>query len=58
MKLFFNINVEQEVNGPHRSREKTVQINKHIRLFHNVEQEEQNPIIFFLRIECFLFEQT
>ena len=27
--------IEQEAHGPQRSSEKTVQINKHIRLYHN-----------------------
>ena len=28
---------KQEAHGPHRSPEKTVQINKHIGLYHNVD---------------------
>ena len=27
----------QEAHGPHRSREKTLQINKHIQLYHNID---------------------
>mgnify|MGYP003686606297 CR=1 FL=1 len=40
---------KQEVHGPHRSPEKTVQINKHIRLYHNVDQEKKKNIITFMR---------
>ena len=29
--------VNQEAHGPHRSPEKTVQINKHERLYHNID---------------------
>ena len=34
--------LKQEVHGPHRSPEKTVQINKHIWLYHNVDKRKKN----------------
>ena len=33
------LTAKQEAHGPHRSPEKTVQINKHIRLHHNMDLE-------------------
>ena len=41
---------KQEAHGPHRSPEKTVQINKHIWLYHNVDKEKKKNIINFMRI--------
>ena len=36
---------KQEAHGPHRSPEKTVQINKHIyQLYHNVDEEKKKHI--------------
>ena len=35
---------QQEAHGPHRSPEKTVQINKHIWLYHNIDNEKKKPI--------------
>ena len=36
-KQLLSVNKKQEVHGPHRSPEKTVEINKHIWLYHNVD---------------------
>ena len=38
----------QEAHGPHRSPEKKIQINKHIWLYHNVDQEKKKQIIIFM----------
>ena len=35
--VVYNTLSKQEAHGPHRSPEKTVQINKHIWLYHNVD---------------------
>ena len=45
--------MKQEAHGPHRSPEKTVQINKHIWLYHNVDKEKKKKIINFMRIYWF-----
>ena len=37
--------MKQEVHGPHRSPEKTVQINKHIWLYHNVDEEKKKTLL-------------
>ena len=44
---------KQESIGPHRLHQKTVQTNKNIRLYHNIDKRKKKPIIFFLRIEWF-----
>ena len=44
---FVEYNLLQEAHGPHRSPEKTVQINNHIWLYHNVDYEKKKPIINF-----------
>ena len=49
---------KQEAHGPHRSLEKTVQINKHILLYHNIDKEKKKHIIYFMRINGSSFEQT
>ena len=46
-------NHRTRAHGPHRSPEKPVQINKHIWLYHNIDQEKKIPIISFVRIEWF-----
>ena len=38
---------KQEAHGPHRSLEKTVQINKHIWLYQNVDYEKKNKYDLF-----------
>ena len=37
---------QQEAHGPHRSPEKTVQINKHIRFYDRVDEEKENKTQF------------
>ena len=46
-------NKKQEAHGPHRSPEKTVQINKQIWLYHNVDLEKKINIIRLMRIYWF-----
>ena len=36
---------QQEVHGPHRSPEKTVQINKHTRLYNNINKEKKKTLL-------------
>ena len=48
---------KQEAHGPQCSPEKTVQINKHIWLYHNVDYEKKKNIIIFMRIK-WVFEQN
>ena len=44
-------NLKQVAHGPHRSPEKTVQINKHIWLYHNIDRRKKN--IHFILTYCF-----
>ena len=47
------LRVKQEAHGPHRSPEKTVQINKLIWLYNNINKEKKKNIINFMRIYFF-----
>ena len=38
---------KQEAHGPYRSPEKTVQFNKHIRLYHNINKRREDPFSTF-----------
>ena len=45
---------KNKVHGPYRSPEKTVQINKHIWLYYNVDLiRDEKPIIIFMKIKWF-----
>ena len=49
---------QQEAHGPHRSPEKTVQINKHIWLHHNVNKEKKKTLLTSWKFIGSSFERT